>query len=382
MIAWAALDALEAHIAILDRHGVIRAVNAAWKRFALDNGYADAAFGIGTSYLDACASAGSSNAGDGVRTADGIREVLRGERESFYLEYPCHAPDEERWFQMRVSRPAPATEQVAAIVTHENITRATRDERARRDRVEALSAASDAAVGQQFAEAVAHELNQPLASISGYLQGVLNLLGSAEADRARVLEGVRAAAHESERAGEIIRAIRRLTKGGSAESREHDLREIAWSTSKLLERATTDASIDLRVSVPQQPIRARVDEIQLQQALVNLLHNAVRAIRTGREQHGAIALSLARAGSAARFEVEDNGPGFPDDVLLEQLFDPLVSHTPGGLGLGLSIARSLVESNGGQIGADRVPRGGARIWFTLPLSSESPTSSRRDGGCD
>ncbi|MEZ6066527.1 MAG: PAS domain S-box protein [Planctomycetaceae bacterium] len=116
-----ALDALSSHIAVLDANGTIITVNQAWRDFAVENGWDAAGFGIGQNYLSACQSATARDADEAGEVESGIMTVLRGEAETYSLEYPCHSPTEYRWFQMRVNRfsgPGPAR----AVVSHENIT--------------------------------------------------------------------------------------------------------------------------------------------------------------------------------------------------------------------------------------------------------------------
>jgi signal transduction histidine kinase len=118
----ASLDALTAHIAVLNEKGVIIATNAAWRRFAQENGFQSD--GVGVSYLDVCDSAFGPCSDEARQIAQGIRDVIARRRDSFELEYPCHSPTEKRWFLARVTRFAntdPA-EPVRAVVAHENIT--------------------------------------------------------------------------------------------------------------------------------------------------------------------------------------------------------------------------------------------------------------------
>ncbi len=116
------LDAINSHVAVLDRHGTILAVNKAWERFAGENG-ADPASSVapGSNYLEVCRTASRSGSGDSVNALNGVLSVLEGEREAFEMEYACHSPREQRWFTMSVT-PIAASEG-RALVAHINITR-------------------------------------------------------------------------------------------------------------------------------------------------------------------------------------------------------------------------------------------------------------------
>jgi PAS domain S-box-containing protein len=116
-----ALDALSAHVAILDEYGSIIGVNAAWRYFAEANGFQDARFGIGTNYLSVCDTSARRRSKDAPVVADGIRSVIKGHLEEFQLEYPCHSPSERRWFVVRISR-FEWYDKLRLIVAHQNVT--------------------------------------------------------------------------------------------------------------------------------------------------------------------------------------------------------------------------------------------------------------------
>ncbi|MGD0815345.1 MAG: PAS domain S-box protein [Verrucomicrobiota bacterium] len=123
------LDALSSHIAILDERGTIIEVNAAWNRFACDNNGVGGQCGVGADYLKACDSACDSFSKEASAMAEGIRAVIAGQRREFLLEYPCHSPEEERWFIARATRFA-GDGLVRVVIAHENITGRKRDEEA------------------------------------------------------------------------------------------------------------------------------------------------------------------------------------------------------------------------------------------------------------
>jgi len=115
------LDALSAHIAILDEHGTIIEINAAWHRYALDNDCVREQHGLGDNYLKVCESAVGSSSEEAAVVAEGIRAVMAGQRQEFHLEYPCHSPGAQCWFLARATRFI-ADGLVRVVVAHENIT--------------------------------------------------------------------------------------------------------------------------------------------------------------------------------------------------------------------------------------------------------------------
>ena len=130
----ATIDSLPAHLAILDDNGTIISLNSAWRRYALDNDFSGHDYGLGANYLDVCARATGANAVEAPLVLRGLKDVLSGERDEFYLEYPCHSPTEQRWYALRATRfgnsasnggepdgGAPDGEPVRVVVTHEDI---------------------------------------------------------------------------------------------------------------------------------------------------------------------------------------------------------------------------------------------------------------------
>ncbi|MDQ3187467.1 MAG: PAS domain-containing protein, partial [Pseudomonadota bacterium] len=159
------IDALSSHIAVLDEDGVILAVNEAWRRFATDNGFAGAHYGVGSNYVDACQPT-SGEATDCISAAAGLRDVLHGRKTHFELEYPCHTPTESRWFVLRVTR-FNTQESARLVVAHENVTERKRAE-------ESLKEASQRK--DEFLAVLAHELRNPLAPIRHALH-IMRLTG-------------------------------------------------------------------------------------------------------------------------------------------------------------------------------------------------------------
>ena len=169
----ALFDALPAHVALLDDHGIILGVNEAWRRFANANLLANEAFCVGGNYIEICESAHGDCADEARRAAAGIRSVLRREVDLFTLDYPCHSPSERRWFQLNVTRAEGATG-VRAVVTHFNVTDrklAEEDQRQRANTLQAelLHVARLSDMGLLASE-LAHEINQPLSAIMNYLE--------------------------------------------------------------------------------------------------------------------------------------------------------------------------------------------------------------------
>lgn len=174
----ATLDGLSAHIANLDEAGNIIVVNAAWRQFAVLNGLSASGYGLGQNYLEICDRATGDCSDEAAAMAGGIRDVLTGQRDYFYLEYPCHSPSEQRWFAARVTRfqgAGPAR----VVVAHENITVRVLAEQRLRQRVSELTAIHRASQRLQdllSLDDLAAEIIGVLEQVLGYSYGAILLI--------------------------------------------------------------------------------------------------------------------------------------------------------------------------------------------------------------
>ena len=216
----------------------------------------------------------------------------------------------------------------------------------------------------EMASALAHELNQPLSAISNYLKGGRRLLERANPDIERVGEAMDKAADQALRAGQIIRRLRDFVSRGESEP------EIT-SLSKLVEEASALALIgakehSVRVSYRFNPKVDLVlaDKVQIQQVILNLIRNATDAMMTSPRRELIIRTDTAAEPGFARVSVADTGPGLSAEII-DRLFQPFVSTKAQGMGVGLSISRTIVEAHGGRIWAEPNPNGGATFQFIL-----------------
>jgi two-component system sensor kinase FixL len=221
----------------------------------------------------------------------------------------------------------------------------------------------------EMASTLAHELNQPLSVISNYVQGSLRLLANVPGKPAEAArEALRETTSQTLRAGQIIHHLREAaTHGATRMTREH-LRPVFDEALQLALVGARPRRIQTRTSWLIEDDSVFIDRVQIQQVLINLIRNAVEAMADAPRRH--LSLSVRPDGvGQLRVEIADTGPGVSDDMA-QQLFRPFVSGKPGGMGIGLSIAKRIIEAHDGIIGAQRNAGGGATFFFTLPLTED------------
>jgi two-component system sensor kinase FixL len=306
---------------------------------------------------------------DGALRATAIQRALESGG-SYEAEYRIIAPDRPaRWIAER-GRPGPAANGtpprilgVAMDITRQKQAGAEaqlqREELAHLSRVAAVSALSGS---------LAHELTQPLTSILSNAQAGQRLMVREPHDAVELRAILEDIVSEDHRAGEIIRRLRTLMRRGEVALRPVNVNEcleelLRLTRSDLIERAV---SVSILTSPDLPP--ALTDRVQLQQILLNLILNACDAMASNPPHDRKLTLMTSIAQNEMRIAVLDCGVGLPDDV--EVLFQPFHTTKAGGLGMGLSICRTLVASHGGRLWAERRAERGAAFHVALPVAPE------------
>jgi two-component system sensor kinase FixL len=216
----------------------------------------------------------------------------------------------------------------------------------------------------EMASTLAHELNQPLGAITNYLRGSQRILaGRQDEDSVMVREAIEKSAEQALRAGQVIRRLRDFVARGESERRIESIGKIAEEASTLALVGAKDQGVRTRFQIARGRDFVLADKVQVQQVLLNLIRNAIEAMQQSEVRN--LTISAANEDNGLiRVSVADTGPGIPPEVA-KQLFQPFVTTKREGMGVGLSICRTIVEAHGGQIWAEPNPEGGTIFHFTL-----------------
>lgn len=252
-------------------------------------------------------------------------------------------------------------------------------QRARRKRAEAEAAVQRGQLAHAqrvttmgaLAATLAHEINQPLGAIVSNAEAASRLVDPAEPKRTDLLETLGDIIDDGQRASEVIRRLRAMLRKGEPEQKPCDVNGLIVEVIRFLEAdlARAGISTDLRLRESLSPVRG--DAIQLQQVILNLALNAEDAMADGAEGPRRLTVeTLERAPGTVEIWVRDTGVGVKEGDL-EGIFKPFVTTKTSGLGMGLSISRSIVEAHGGTIRAERNPQGGLSVHVELPCGAGS-----------
>lgn len=389
------LDALTTSIAILDETGAIVEVNRSWREFARANGVDPARVSEGVNYLAVCDAAVGEDAEEGSMVASCIRSIMRGERDFYVIEYPCHSPDEKRWFTVRITK-FNGEGPLQIVVAHENIT----ERKLAEEELTKLNLALEERVHQRTAELqlanaeleqanrakdeflanMSHELRTPLNGILGFSETLLEEVHGPLTNRQQsAVDHIRTS---GEHLLELINDILDVSKIGSGNFKlyieDHLVNDICRSSMSLVAQLANQKQITMEyLPSPISPI-IRADDKRLKQVLVNLLYNAVKFT----PDHGHVKLEVQAdaENNLIKFSVSDTGIGIASEDQ-PKLFKPFVqldtslSRNYEGTGLGLSLVKKLVELHGGSVELYSEPGKGSRFDCILPWNLETPKIS-------
>jgi two-component system, LuxR family, sensor kinase FixL len=218
----------------------------------------------------------------------------------------------------------------------------------------------------QMVTALVHEVKQPLTAMANYLSGAHRLL--AAGNQQGVEQALERIAAQGDRAQQIIRRLRDFVNKRESEKRVESLLKTIEEASGLA-LIGVGQGLKLEIRVDDGAAEAMIDKIQIQQVLLNLIRNATEAMADS--THRELSITTARAGDMVEISVADTGPGLPESVRA-RLFQPFVSTKPNGMGVGLSVCRTIVEAHGGELRAIDGDGGGTVFLLTVPRHTGAP----------
>ncbi len=279
------------------------------------------------------------------------------------------ADGEYRWFLLRA---APLRDERGNVVkwygTSVDIEDRKRAEAALQEAQDKLAHVTRAVAMGELAAAIAHEVNQPLTAIVTNANFSLLQLKGSTANLDELRTAIAEIVNDATRASAVISRIRGLLVKGSPRRTELDVKEITQEVIILLRHELTRNRISLRADFAPNLPRVPGDPVQLQQVLINLVVNAIEAMRTSTGRPRELHIRLEKNAHGILVQVQDSGPGIAPE-LADRIFEPFFTTKTEGIGMGLSISRSIIESHGGQLSLASDSRG-ALFQFILPVDSQ------------
>jgi two-component system sensor kinase FixL len=226
-----------------------------------------------------------------------------------------------------------------------------------------------------LASSLAHELNQPLTATTNYLKAAQRLLDAAEPDLARIRQALSLASQQTLRSGEIIRRLRAFVTRGTVSRQPENVAKLIEEASALALVGAKERGIDVHLNTGPDLPRVVADRVQIQQVLLNLIRNAVEAMESSPTR--LLTIDTGMMDCKVVIAVADTGSGIAP-AIEAQLFQPFVTTKREGMGIGLSVCRTIVEAHGGRLWAEPNPDQGTTFRFTLPAAADQGTADCPD----
>jgi C4-dicarboxylate-specific signal transduction histidine kinase len=371
------LASLQDQVAVLDARGGVLHVNDSWRRFAASAPPEE--FGgveVGEDYVAACEAAAAQGNPSAWRALTGVRSVLSRERRRFEMEYEEERDGSHEWYTLTVE----ALERAGggAVVMRADVSTNRRAQIEAEEQRRELSHLARVAMLGELSGALAHELRQPLASILSNAEAAKLLLRREPLDAAEVAAILQDIVGEDRRAGQVIERLRALLRRGETRLQPVDSGELLGEVLELARMELRSRRVVATVSVERDLPPVVVDRVQVQQVLLNLVLNGCDAMSATPQTERRLLLTARRAGPAeVHLSIRDSGSGIPS-AMVQRMFDAFVTTKPQGLGLGLSISRTIISAHGGRLWAENNEGPGATVHCLLATAQPAGVN---DPGC-
>lgn len=369
----ATLNSLPSEIAILDSNGIITAANVPWKNFVSFNQQQYLDGGIGQHYEEVFRSTAINElARKGIdEVTQQVANVLNDSCDSILFEYPTHTDDKRQWSIVSMSTFTTGDGRHAVLV-HEDVSERKRlEERDRRLQAE-LAHVSRLTTAGELASGLAHELNQPLTAITHNCDALMSSYKN-ELDNDNnndAVETLNDISEQAQRAGSIIRSMRQLVRKECSDKVSVNINVLVKETVRLTGPEAREKGVKVTLILTDNLPNPIIDPVQIQQVLVNLERNSVEAMwQANSPEKNLIIKTGLNSANQIGIGIYDTGPGI-DPSFAEHLFTAFQTTKPNGMGLGLSISRTIVEEHGGRLWLDQSSEAGTIFKFTIPFNLE------------
>lgn len=305
------------------------------------------------------------------------RDLLDGKTDRATDEYRYLHPERgELWFHhlSRVLDRDASGHDLRTVGVIQDVTERKAEElEARRAQNELVHATRMSMLGE-LAASLAHELNQPLAAILSNAQAARRFLAAPDPDMQEIRDILNDIVRDDKRAGDVIHHMRAMVqKKGAVEAELLDFNKLVGDTAKLVHSEMVGRNVGLELDLAPRLPAILAGRVEMQQVLLNLMVNAMDAMRDQPADRRQLRIQTSAADGRVRVALRDRGPGIPENAMAD-IFRPFFTTKTQGLGMGLSISRSMVEAHGGKLWAENAPDGGAIFWIEMPVCSAESAS--------
>ena len=294
----------------------------------------------------------------------------RGELAPILYEYEGLRKDGSRVMLDNLVRMITWKGEPAVQVTVVDVTeRRDAEERARQHQAELAHVGRLSTMGE-MATTLAHELNQPLYAIDTYSQASLRMLRSGRENPHTLVHALEQTSGQAQRASRIIRRIREFVRKDEPKREAVDINELVRITTELTQPESRNLGVPIELDLADNLKEIQVNEIQIEQVVLNLMRNGLEAMADDAKDGVRLTVRTAvNGGNVVQVTVEDAGPGMDEEERVK-IFEPFYTTKDDGMGMGLSICRSIIEAHAGRLWAESGKNGGTRMHFTLPQQGD------------
>jgi signal transduction histidine kinase len=362
----AILSSISADIAVLSRSGIIETCNQSWLQ-SRDSGDPFTSAGADEQWLPGDLETPEQR-DNLIRVRAALAGVIDGGEPERNVEYAWVARGERRFSQLRIARlDRPGG---GAVVARTDVTARKRIEKDTQNALHELAHMNMRAGMGELVSTITHELRQALTASLGNAQALKRMVASGRLDQEDLVAIADDISAANRNASDVIGRIRTLMRKETVEMRAIDLNGIALDVVQTLNSTASNDGVLLVADLdPDLPLVSG-DQVQLRQVAMNLVTNAVQATRLHTGGIPVVRVATSSQHGTVSLVVEDAGPGVPEEAL-PRLFEPYFTTKEEGLGVGLTISRSIVESLGGSIAVSNLPHGGARFSAEFPRANSA-----------